>query len=92
MAKIPNETAPKRRRAVVVAGGVLIALSFLVYPAYGIIVFYVPGSWGVKFGIIVAAWILSWALFATGIILAGVETYDWLKELRHRRPRNVANE
>ena len=35
----------------------------------------------VKFGVIIALWLLSWCAFSAGILLAGLEGYEWLKEL-----------
>ena len=80
-----------RQRALFIAGVGLMAVSFLVYPACPIIILYLPASHGVKFGVIVAAWLLSWAVFSAGAILAGVESYEWLKELRRRRAGGAKN-
>jgi hypothetical protein len=39
----------------------------------------------VKFDVIVALSVLSWAVFSAGIFLAGLEGYEYLKELWKRR-------
>ena len=74
-----------RQRALFIAGVALMVISFLVYPAYPIIIVFLPASDSVKFGAIVAASFLSWGVFSAGIFLAGVEGYEWLKELWKRR-------
>lgn len=84
---IPDATrrrAPNARRARFLAGVALMALSFLVYPAYSIIILFLPLSGEIKAGVIVAASLLSWAVFSVGIFLAGQEGYDWLKGLWRR--------
>lgn len=60
------------------------AISFLVYPAYSIIILLLPFSGKVKAGVIVAASLLSWAVFSAGIFLAGREGYNWLKGIWKR--------
>ena len=60
------------------------AVSFLVYPAYSIIILFLPFSGKIKAGVIVAASLLSWGVFSAGIFLAGREGYDWLKGLWKR--------
>lgn len=55
------------------------ALSFLVYAAYPMIIVFLPFSGTVKGGLILAASFLSWAIFSAGIFLAGREGYNWLK-------------
>lgn len=77
-----NGGAP-RGRVRFAAGIALIAISFLVYPAYPFIVF-LPYSEGVKIAVTVAASLLSWGVFSAGIFLAGREGYDWLKVRRDR--------
>ena len=59
-------------------GVALMAVSFLVYPTYSIILF-LPFSGKVKAGVIVVASLLSWGIFSAGIFLAGREGYSWLK-------------
>ena len=80
-------TAFDRQRALFIAGVVLMVISFLVYPAYPIIVVFLPASESVKISIIVAAWFFSWSVFSAGIFLAGLEGYEWLKGLWKRRAR-----
>jgi hypothetical protein len=60
------------------AGIALIAVSFLVYPAYPFIVF-LPFSGEMKLGVIASASLLSWGIFGTGTFLAGREGYEWFK-------------
>jgi hypothetical protein len=75
--------APHVRRLRFFAGIALMAFSFLVYPAYPLIVFLpLPGD--VKLSGMVAASLLSWGIFSTGTFLAGREGYDWLKGLCRR--------
>jgi hypothetical protein len=73
-----------RQRVLFVTGVGLIAGSFLVYLAYPIIVF-LPLSGRLKIAVIVFASVLSWSAFSLGILLAGLEAYEWLKELLKRR-------
>jgi hypothetical protein len=56
----------------------LIAASFLVYPAF-IVILLLPLSAQMKIGLIAAASIVSWAIFSAGIYLAGRLGYNWLK-------------
>ena len=79
--------APHARRVRFIAGVALIAVSFLVYPAYSFIILFPPFSGGMKVSVIVAASLLSWGVFSAGIFLAGREGYDWLKELWKPRSR-----
>ena len=72
-----------RSRARFAVGIALIAMSFLVYPAYPFIVF-LPYSEEVKIAVTVAASLVSWGVFSAGIFLAGREGYDWLKGSRER--------
>jgi hypothetical protein len=70
-------------RARFVAGIVLMALSFLVYPAYPMILFLsFPDR--VKIGVAVLASLLSWGVFCGGFYLAGREGYEWLKRRKVR--------
>lgn len=75
-----RRSAPNARRLRFLAGIALMTVSFLVYPAYSIILF-LPLSGEFKVGVIAAASLLSWAVFSAGIFLAGQEGYDWLKGL-----------
>jgi hypothetical protein len=81
LAKLEGEI----RRLRFIAGIAIIAISFLVYPAYPFIILLLPSSIRVKFGVIIALWLLSWCAFSAGILLAGLEGYEWLKELWKRR-------
>ncbi len=64
-----------------IAGTVLMAASFLVYPAYPVILLWLPLSASVKAGVSIAVWVLSWGSFSLGAYLAGPEGYDWFKRL-----------
>src|SRR5262249_39962257 len=64
-----------RNRAMIVVGLTLVVISFLVYPAYPIIILLVPASAIVKAGLTVIAWILSWICFSAGVCLAGFQRY-----------------
>ncbi len=64
-----------------IAGVSLMGVSFLVYPAYSLIILLLPFSKEIKVGVIAAASLLSWGVFSAGIYLAGREGYDWLKRL-----------
>ena len=81
--KSPSE----RKRVLLVAGVVLMAISFLVYPAYPVIILWLPVSHGGKMGAIVTAWLLSWSVFTVGALLAGLRGYEWLKEMWRRKGR-----
>jgi hypothetical protein len=70
---------------VFVAGIALIISSFLVYPAYPIIILFLPSLGSIKLAVIVVtAWLLSWGVFSAGILLVGLEGYEWLKNLWKR--------
>jgi hypothetical protein len=55
--------------------------SFMVYPIYPIILLWLPLSASVKAGASVAVWLLSWATFSLGALLAGPEGFEWFKTL-----------
>lgn len=74
----------KRRSLRFVLGIVLMTGSFMVYPTYPIILLWLPLSASVKAGASVAVWVLSWATFSLGVLLAGPEGYEWFKTLRAR--------
>jgi hypothetical protein len=76
--------APAAARVRFFVGIALMALSFLVYPAYSLIILFLPVSGKIKAGVIIAASLLSWGIFSAGIYLAGREGYDWLKGLWKR--------
>lgn len=61
-------------------GIALIAISFLVYPMYLIILLFVPASGIVKVGMIVIAWLFSWIVFGVGSLIAGFQGYESLKK------------
>ena len=80
----PDGTGGRRAvagRARFVAGIVLMAISFLVYPAYLVILF-LSLSDRMKIGVAVLASLLSWGVFCGGFYLAGREGYEWLKGRR----------
>jgi hypothetical protein len=71
---------------VFVAGIALIVSSFLVYPAYPIIILFLPSLGSIKLAVlVVSAWLLSWGIFTAGILLVGLEGYEWLKNLWKRK-------
>jgi len=61
------------------------AISFLVYPAYFLIVVFLPSSVRVKVAVIIGLSLLSWIVFGAGISLAGLHGYEYLKELWKRK-------
>ena len=80
-----------RRSARFIAGIVLMTGSFLVYPAYPIIIIWLPISPGAKVTWSIAVWALSWSAFSFGAFLAGPQGYVWFKglwgRLAHHRGR-----
>jgi len=60
------------------------AISFLVYPAYFVIVVFLPASVRVKVGVIVGLSVLSWIVFGAGVSLAGRHGYEYLKGIWKR--------
>lgn len=65
-------------------GSALVVLSFALYPSYPLIALLpVPVETRV-FGEL-AAWVVSWSLFAAGTALAGRDAVDFLKRLFTRR-------
>lgn len=58
--------------------------SFLVYPAYPVIILWLPLSGTLKATVSVAVWLLSWGSFSLGAFLAGPEGYLWFKRLWKR--------
>jgi len=54
------------------------AISFLVYPAYLVILF-LSLSDRMKIGVLVLALLPSWGVFCGGFYLAGRDGYEWLK-------------
>ena len=79
------KASPAPRRSIrFITGTALMAASFLVYPAYPVILLWLPLSASVKAGVSVAVWILSWGSFSLGAYLAGPEGYEWFKQLWRR--------
>jgi len=84
-ANIDTKAAPAPQQSVrFIAGTVLMAASFLVYPAYPVILLWLPFSPSVKAGVSVAVWVVSWGTFSLGAYLAGPEGYAWFKGLWKR--------
>lgn len=80
-----DSTPPVKQKSVrFIAGTVLMAASFLVYPAYPVILLWLPLSASVKAGVSVAVWVVSWGTFSLGAYLAGPEGYAWFKGLWQR--------
>jgi hypothetical protein len=69
----------RRARARFVSGVACIAASFLIYPAYTVILL-LPFPGESKVVATLGASILSWAVFGGGIVLAGQDGLRWLKE------------
>lgn len=79
--KLPDLThppAPAGQRARFLGGVGLIAVSFLVYPAF-VVILLLSLSAEMKLVAVAAASIVSWAAFSAGIYLAGRRGYDWFK-------------
>ena len=74
---------PVARRVRFVSGIALMAMSFLVYLAYPVILF-LSSSDSMKVGLAVLAFLVSWGIFCGGFYLAGREGYEWLKTRRVR--------
>ena len=93
MAKVQAHSEPKvdstihppppvrQKSARFIAGTVLMAGSFLVYPAYPVILLWLPLSASAKAGASVAVWVLSWGTFSFGGYLAGPQGYACFKGL-----------
>jgi len=80
--KLPDFSHPpvrSEKRGRFFSGIGLIALSFLVYPAF-VVILLLPLSAEMKLVAVAAASIVSWAAFSAGIYLAGRRGYDWFKE------------
>src|SRR5262245_39136730 len=58
-----------------IAGIILMTGSFLVYPAYPVIIIWLPISPGAKVTWSIAVWLLSWSAFSFGAFLAGPQGY-----------------
>jgi hypothetical protein len=87
-AKVDSTSHPppavRQKSARFIAGTVLMAGSFLVYPAYPVIILWLPLSASAKAGASVTVWLLSWGTFSLGGYLAGPEGYAWFKRLWRR--------
>ena len=70
-----------RRSLRFIVGIVLMTGSFLVYPTYPIILLWLPLSLSVKTALSITVWVLSWATFSAGALLAGPQGYAWIKGL-----------
>lgn len=75
---------PKAHPAIFWLGIVLMALSFSVYPSYGLIAV-LPLTPTGRMEVGVAAWATSWCCFALGSALAGAEGVEFLHRLFRRR-------
>ena len=82
--KIPGKRSTREKSLNFIAGTVLMAGSFLVYPTYPVILLWLPISTSAKAGVSVTVWILSWSAFSFGAYLAGPEGCEWFKTLWRR--------
>jgi hypothetical protein len=69
---------PRRGRLGFAAGILLMGASFLVYPAYPVLVM-LPATGGRKVEAAAIAAALSWVVFAGGLVLAGRRGWVWLR-------------
>jgi hypothetical protein len=84
-AALPHAKPPVQRKSLrLIFGIVLMASSFLVYPAYPVILLWLPLSAGAKATASIAIWVLSWSAFSLGGYLAGPQGYACFKGLWHR--------
>jgi hypothetical protein len=84
-----HSTTPINQRPVrFIAGIVLMSMSFLVYPAYPVILIWLSISANAKIIASVAVWVLSWSAFSLGAYLAGPQGYTWFKGAWTRLPKN----
>ena len=87
-AKVDSTSHPTppvcQKSARFIVGTVLMAGSFLVYPAYPVILLWLPLSASAKAIVSVAVWVLSWGTFSLGAYLAGPKGYAWFKGLWQR--------
>jgi hypothetical protein len=78
---------PHRGRRGFLAGVLLMAGSFLVYPAYPVLVFW-PVTDHSRAEVTLVAAALSWAVFSAGLYLAGRRGWVWLRRRwKGRGPR-----
>jgi hypothetical protein len=73
-----GEPRPRRDRRGFLAGVLLMAGSFLVYPAYSLLVLW-PTSDRPRVEVTLVAAAISWALFSVGLYLAGRRGWVWLR-------------
>jgi hypothetical protein len=73
-----GEPRPHRGRRGFLAGVFLMAGSFLVYPAYPLLVFF-PSTDRARVEVTLVAAALSWAVFSVGLYLAGRRGWVWLR-------------
>jgi hypothetical protein len=73
-----GEPRPRRDRRGFLAGVLLMAGSFLVYPAYPLLVLW-PTSDRTRVEVTLVAAAISWALFSVGLYLAGRRGWVWLR-------------
>jgi hypothetical protein len=83
-AALSQATPSPQRSLRLIIGIVLMASSFLVYPAYPVIILWLPISGGAKATMSVAVWVLSWSTFSLGAYLAGPQGYAWFKNIWQR--------
>ena len=80
---------PHRGRRGFLAGVVMMAGSFLVYPAYPVLVLW-PATDRARVEITLVAAALSWVVFSAGLYLAGRRGWVWLRRRwKARRARPV---
>ena len=79
--EIPDAAPPPlaSRHLRFLIGIALIVLSFLVYPAF-IVILFLPLSPQMKVAAVAAASVMSWAAFSAGIFLTGRRGYHWCKQ------------
>ena len=82
--KVTATPSTRQKSVRFIAGTVLMTGSFLVYPAYPVIILWLPLSASAKAGVSVAVWVLSWGTFSAGAYFAGPEGYQWTKGLWRR--------
>jgi hypothetical protein len=71
-------------------GVLLMAGSFLVYPAYPILILW-PVTERARVELTLVAAAVSWAVFSVGLYLAGRRGWVWLRRRwKGRRPRHAA--
>src|SRR5262245_50252747 len=82
-----DPTHPHRGRRGFMAGVLLMAGSFLIYPAYPVLILW-PASELARVQIALAAGAMSWGAFSVGLYLAGRRGWVWLRRRwKSRRAR-----